>query len=207
MAKKQDAFYFDTFTACLDDACQAARLLDGVMQDFDPARIKEKLDEMHAIEHAADDKKHELLNVLAKAFITPIEREDILLLSQTIDEVTDKLEDVLIRVYINNVKLIRPDALTMLDVVIECCEELCALLGDFEDFRHSKTLKERIIRINALEEKSDKMYVDCMRRLHEEGADALHIIAWREIYDYLEKCADACEHVADGVESAVMKNS
>lgn len=46
-----------------------------------------------------------------------------------------------------------------------------------------------------------------MRRLHEEGADALHIIAWREIYDYLEKCADACEHVADGVESAVMKNS
>ncbi|HIW54842.1 MAG TPA: DUF47 family protein [Candidatus Ruthenibacterium merdigallinarum] len=207
MSKKQDAFYFETLMASAQDALEEARLLRAALTDFDPAHLYDSLQKLHEIEHRADEKKHLITDRLAKAFITPIEREDILLLSQTIDEVTDKLEDVLIRVYINNVKLIRPDALTMLDVVIECCEELCALLGDFEDFRHSKTLKERIIRINALEEKSDKMYVDCMRRLHEEGADALHIIAWREIYDYLEKCADACEHVADGVESAVMKNS
>ena len=26
MAKKQDAYYFETFTACLDDACKAAQL-------------------------------------------------------------------------------------------------------------------------------------------------------------------------------------
>ena len=74
MAKKQDAYYFETFTACLDDACKAAQLLDRSMREFDPAQIKETLDEMHNIEHAADDKKHELLNVLAKAFITTIER-------------------------------------------------------------------------------------------------------------------------------------
>ena len=111
MAKKQDAYYFETFTACLDDACKAAQLLDRSMREFDPAQIKETLDEMHNIEHAADDKKHELLNVLAKAFITPIEREDIILLSQNIDEVTDKIEDVLLRVYCNNVQKIRPEAL------------------------------------------------------------------------------------------------
>ena len=28
----------------------------------------------------------------------------------------------------------------------------------------------------------------------------LAVIAWREIYSYLEKCADACEHAADVVE-------
>ena len=38
-----------------------------------------------------------MMAVLVKAFITPIEREDIILLSQSIDEVTDKIEDVLIR--------------------------------------------------------------------------------------------------------------
>ena len=35
--------------------------------------------------------------MLARAFITPIEREDIILLSQSIDEITDKIEDVLLR--------------------------------------------------------------------------------------------------------------
>ena len=99
MAKKQDAFYFDTFLTCTDYSCQAAALLHKVMQEYNPLQIKEKLDEMHTLEHSADVKKHELLNVLAKAFITPIEREDIILLSQNIDEVTDKIEDVLLRLY------------------------------------------------------------------------------------------------------------
>ena len=40
-----------------------------------------------------------------------------------------------------------------------------------------------------------------------EGNDVLYIIAWTEIFNYFEKCADACEHVADTVGSIVMKNS
>ena len=51
MAKKQDMFYFDNFCACADFSCQAAYLLDRAMREFDPVHIKEKLDEMHAIEH------------------------------------------------------------------------------------------------------------------------------------------------------------
>ena len=131
MARKQDAFYFDNFTACIDCACQAAHLLYQCMKEFDPQHIKERLDEMHRVEHAADMKKHELLNVLAKAFITPIEREDILLLSQNIDEVTDKIEDVLLRLYCNNVQQIRPDALKLAEVVIRCCEEAKRMLEEF----------------------------------------------------------------------------
>lgn len=104
MAKKQDMFYFDNFCTCADFSCQAACLLDRTMREFNPAQIKEKLDEMHTVEHAADEKKHEMLHILAKAFITPIEREDIILLSQNIDEVTDKIEDVLLRLYCNNVQ-------------------------------------------------------------------------------------------------------
>ena len=118
MAKKQDAFYFDTFIACTDYACQAAQLLEKTMREFDPEHIKERLDEMHAVEHAADGRKHELLHVLARAFITPIEREDILLLSQNIDEMTDKIEDVLLRLYCNHIQTIRPDALEICQVVI-----------------------------------------------------------------------------------------
>ena len=44
---------------------------------------------------------------LARAFIVPIEREDIASLGDNIDEVVDKLEDVLLRLYINNVQEIR----------------------------------------------------------------------------------------------------
>ena len=124
MSKKQDAYYFDNFCDCAECAgkarAPAARLADGVR----PRAHHEKLDEMHALEHEADEKKHEMLNVLARAFITPIEREDIILLSQNIDDLTDKIEDVLLRIYCNNVQTIRPDALKLIDVLIRCCGEV-----------------------------------------------------------------------------------
>ena len=207
MAKKQDSFYFDSFYTCIDYSCQAAHLLDEVMRTFSPGNIGERLAEMHAIEHGADVKKHELLNVLAKAFITPIEREDILLLSQNIDEVTDKIEDVLLRLYCNNVQRIRPDALKLSEVVIRCCEEAKSMLEEFTQFRHSKTLHGRIVHINTMEEEADEIFISSLRSLHTTCSDPLEVIVWREIYTYLEKCVDACEHVADIVESVVMKNS
>ena len=60
---------------------------------------------------------------------------------------------------------------------------------------------------NTLEEKEDELFISSMRKLHVEEQDVRNIIAWREIYTYLEKCADACEHVADIVGSVAMKNS
>lgn len=207
MSKKQDSFYFKNFVDCADCACRAAHLLDIIMSDFTPDNMQEKLDKMHAIEHEADVKKHEVLDALVKAFITPIEREDIIQMSQNIDEVTDKIEDVLIRTYYNRITRIQPDALAMIKVVIKCCEEMLELLRDFENFKSSKTLHDRIVLINSLEEEADQLFISSMYNLHGSGDDILNIVAWREIYLNLEQCADAIEHVADVVESAVMKNS
>lgn len=206
-SKQNNSFYFDNFIACADYSCQAAHLLDKAMREFTPERVTQMLDEMHSVEHAGDEKKHELLNVLAKAFITPIEREDIIELGHNIDEVTDKIEDVLLRMYCNNVKSIRPDALEMVAVAIKCCEEMKTMLKEFPNFRRSKKLHEHIIRINTLEEDADQLFISSMRDLHTTCSDPVTIMIWREIYIYLEKCVDACEHVADTVESVMMKNS
>ena len=92
-------------------------------------------------------------------------------------------------------------------MIIRCCEAVKELLEEFADFKRSKKLKEQIIRINDLEEESDRLFMSSMRELHTQSTDPLRIIAWREIYGYLEHCADACEHAADVVESVVMKNS
>jgi len=207
MAKKSDNYYFENFIQCVECGCQAAMMLEENLANFDVNRLSENLDELHKIEHDADKKKHEMMGVLVKAFITPIEREDIILLSQCIDEVTDQIEDVLIRIYINNVHTIRPEALQFTKVIIRCCKVLKEIMEEFANFKKSKTLHGLIIEINALEEEGDRLFIDSMRRLHTEGTDPLEIIAWREIYNFLEKCCDACEHVADAVESVIMKNT
>ena len=207
MSKKNDQYYFDNFIACTNSACQAARMLEENLNDFHVDTLQAKLDALHEIEHGADQKKHEMMGVLVKAFITPIEREDIILLSQGIDEVTDKIEDVLIRVYINNVRTIRQDAVEFSKVIIRCCETLKKMMEEFADFKKSKEIYQSIVDINGLEEEGVRLFIQFMRRLHLELTDPIEIFAWREIFMYLEKCCDACEHVADAVESVIMKNS
>ena len=205
--KKQDDYYFDNFIKCAEYSCKEAYLLKEILTKFQPEEISKRMEEVHEIERQADSQRHEITDKLAKAFITPIEREDIIALSHHIDDVTDKIEEVLIRVYINHVQEMRPEVFAMLDVVIECCEELQNLLKEFKNFKHSKELKKSIIRLNTLEEKEDELFMSSMRKLHVEEQDVRNIIAWREIYTYLEKCADACEHVADIVGSVAMKNT
>jgi uncharacterized protein Yka (UPF0111/DUF47 family) len=46
-----------------------------------------------------------------------------------------------------------------------------------------------------------------MRALSQNSADVLVTISWREIYECLEACADACEHASECVGSVIMKNT
>lgn len=101
MSKKQDDYYFDNFMKCAEYSCKAAYLLKEILTEFQPEEISKKMEEIHEIERQADTQRHEITDKLAKAFITPIEREDIIALSHHIDDVTDKIEEVLIRVYID----------------------------------------------------------------------------------------------------------
>lgn len=207
MAKKSDRYYFDNFIACVDCSCRAAKLLGELLKDYSREDFAKKQEEIHDIEHEADVKKHEMMYVLNKAFITPIEREDIISLAQNLDDITDTIEDVFLRIYICNIETIKDTAVDMTGLVISACEALKTAMEEFPEFRKSAKLKEYLIRINDLEEKGDSLYIEGMHRLHAEGGNPLEIIAWRDIYSYLERCMDACEHAADVIETVIMKNS
>ena len=207
MAKKQDAYYFDNFKECARCSEKSAKLLYGIMKDFDAQKLSNHLEEMHEIEHSADIKKHEITEALIKAFITPIDREDIVEVSRKLDDLTDKIEDVLIKLYCSNITSIRPDAIELVKRVLKCTEAVTELMEEFPKFKRSKKLKELIIKLNDLEEESDKLFFACMHSLHSEENSPLEVVVWRDIYNSIENCSDTAEHIADSVESVVMKNS
>lgn len=207
MAKKGDRYYFDNFIGCVECSCRAATLLLDTLTNYSKEGMGKKREEIHEIEHEADKKKHELMYMLNKAFITPIEREDIISLAQNLDDITDTIEDVFLRIYICNVDSIKEKALAMTNLVVSACEALKTAMEEFPEFRKSTKLKEYLIKINDLEEEGDHLYIEGMRELHTGGCSPLEVIAWRDIYSYLERCMDACEHAADVVETVIMKNS
>ncbi|MBE7063533.1 MAG: DUF47 family protein [Ruminococcaceae bacterium] len=204
---KGDKFYFDNFSQCTALSKKAADYLVNCLENYNPDKIECMLEEIHEIEHSADAKRHEMGDALAKAFVTPLDREDLDLLSHNLDNVTDKIEDIVQKLYINNITSINPSAIIFAKNIVKSCALLCALMDEFENFKKSQKIQALIIKLNDIEEDCDKLYLTSMRALMKSPQDVLETLSWREIFDCFEACSDACENVSECIGSVIMKNT
>ena len=206
--KEKNYDYFDYFIRIADYACQSATYLCEALNAFDPATFAGRMNAMHEIEHYADNDKHTMMARLSHEFISPIEREDIVALSQHLDDVVDSIDDVLICMDMYCLTAVRSEALAFADLIRRACLALYETMTEFRSFKTSTKLREGILAINSIESEGDRLYSDCVRTLFRSPEiDAKTVIAWSAIYNDLESCLDACEHSADVIESVVMKNT
>lgn len=206
--KKNEFDYFEYFRRCGKFARRAAEFLYETLSAFDPTTLKERVDAMHRIENEADMIKHEMTRRLTHEFITPLEREDIVALSQEMDNVVDAAEDVLQRAYMFNVRNIRPETIAFAELFVKCCDELANTLDELENYKKAgAAITKHIVEVNALESEGDTMHNENIRRLFTEETDVRELLIWSNMFECFEICLDSCEHAADVVESVVMKNS
>lgn len=204
---KSDRFYFENFAQTAALSQRAAQYLVECLKNYDADKITSMLEKMHGIEHSADKKKHEMNAALIKAFVTPVDREDLDMLSQKLDDVIDELEEILQKFYIYDIRTIRPDAIEFAEKLVTACELISSAMTEFGSFKKSKKISSLIIELNNVEEECDRLYLTSMRALTGDTTDVLENVSWRKIYDCFELCADACEHVSECIGSVIMKNT
>ncbi|MBP1581308.1 MAG: DUF47 family protein [Oscillospiraceae bacterium] len=204
---KGDKFYFENFTASTMLSKEGAVYLVNCLENYDTDQLPKMLGEIHDIEHRADMKKHEMNAALAKAFVTPIDREDLDMLSHKLDDVIDEIEEVLQIFYMYHIRSVKPVAIEFAKKIVKTCDLLCAIMGEFENFKKSKKIKQLIIEMHDMEEECDKLYLSSMHDLVTNSTDVMETIAWQKIYEGFEACADACEHAGECVDTVIMKNT
>lgn len=205
--KKKGYDYFSTLVKMSQLALEEARLLKQIVENYDPDKLDENRQKMHAIEHDCDTLKHELSTELVKDFLPPIDREDLFLLAHVTDDLTDSVESVVVFFYMANLKAMRHDIVELCDLVVKCCESVVEMLEEFKNFKKSTLLKGFVVKLNDLEEQGDRLYIQAVRKLSTEDISTRDVIEWRDVYRNFENCFDAAETVADNIESATMKNS
>lgn len=206
MANKKNNRYYDAFIELADYTRKEAILLNDYINNFDRARMEETLREMHALETSADRLKHTMMDQLAKEFITPIEREDIYQLFNEIENVSDAIEDVLIKIHIFCIPAMREEAKQFASILVKSCDVLKAMMIEFPNFKKSEKLRRFIIEINDLEEEGDRLYASSIHDMFSACGDPIDLMRWSETLDRFEKSCDAIEHVAIVVESVIMNN-
>ena len=105
-----------------------------------------------------------------------------------------------------NIKTIRDEAFEFVKIIKSSTDTMKQMMDEFPNFRKSSSIHKYIVEINDKEEEGDRLYTAAMRRLYIESDDPVEIVVWTQVFQCLEDCCDACEDVADIVESIIMKN-
>ena len=201
----RDMFYFNNMLECIELAEKAVSMVLDALTNFDPDSLPQQLRDLHLVEQAGDQKKHELMQHVSEAFITPIEREDIVAISNILDDIIDNTEDILIQIYVSNVRELRYDIVPGVENVQKCITSVKALLEEFPNYKKSDTIHSLIVDVNHYEEQGDKRFMDSMVRLYRE--DTIDpVVRWKAVYQCIEATNDSCEDAADTVQTVVMKN-
>jgi uncharacterized protein len=198
----RDEAFFDMFEQLAERISKSAKLL---RQLFAEPGVSERLvAEIKSLEHEADELTREIISRIDQTFVTPIDREDIHLLTTNLDDVIDLLDGTARRTEMYQLGETRQAAIRMCDVLVKAADHL---YKGVRLVRKAKLVAEHARSVKLLEEEGDAIYRDAVVELFSGTPDPLDVIKWKDVYDKLEDAVDRCEDVANVLESIALKHS
>lgn len=170
------------------------------------SNLQAERNKIKAIEHAADEVMHETFDRLNRTFITPIDREDIARLAHAIDEVIDSVYAATNRLVLFDIPEPTPEMVKFTQILEAQVNELVPGLNSLRrPATMAKAILPRAVEMHRLENEADALLYNCTAELF-KGKDAVRIMKYKEIYEYLEYATDSCEDVADVLRDIVRKH-
>jgi len=194
--------YFKTFNTMAREVERAAGLLCRVFDEFEFRAST--ADQIKTIEHECDDMTHDLMRELNRTFITPLDREDIHALVESLDDVMDLIDSASRRTVLYKLDGPTETARRLAGVLNRATTELVTGVGLLE---RSDGVIEHCKEIHRLENEGDTLYHEGIGQLFEEEKDPLRVIKLKEIYETIERGIDKVEDAANVLEAITLKNA
>jgi len=194
----------------LDSLTKYVKEISFLYRDFvkkdESWQEKEKFAERaKEIEHQADDVTHTIIDQLNRTFITPLDREDIYLLAHELDDIVDKIENVIHNIIIYKISEKEKFLVEFSEIYEKAGEDLVVLMTSLAKQKYTEEVKKLIIHIHDLEDNGDCIFINSVSDLFNNGTDALHIIKWKDVLEDLERIADKFQSVSNTIEGIIVK--
>lgn len=199
---KGDKFY-RWFEEASENNYKAALLLEKLCKNFkDPKKIA---DQIHTLEHNGDQISHHIYKELNSVFVTPLDREDIIALTQALDNVIDLIHASASSIVTYNVKKITPVALELAQTILASSKIVAEVLPKLRNRRGFPQVYKAIVEINRLENTADDLLSSGLSKLFKKPKDPIDVIRWRDIYEMMENTTDKTEDIADVLQNLITK--
>lgn len=207
MVRKKGYDFFKAMEHLSDDALETSTVLNQMIINFDSQQWLQQSQKIHEIENDGDHDVKEIMHELYVAFITPIDREDIVQLVDKLDDIIDGMDGLTYEFAYLNIQELRPETDKFLELICEAVTAVQQSVQEFSHFKNSKTLNSNIDNANRIESLGDDLYTKNLTILFSKETDPIEVIRWQKIYAGFEKVLDACEDCADVITGLVIKNS
>jgi uncharacterized protein len=202
--KKGDIDFFQYLIKASENVLEGSHVFRAAMMgDKPPAEFFPKLKEL---ESKGDQITHDILKGLNQVFITPLDREDIMVLASKVDDVIDGIEASIARYDYLNVTFSNQYMKDFSEVIVASCEHM---LSAFKLLAKKKyvEIREHTVEINKLENEGDRLMREGIREIFLHPKDPYQDFKLKEIYERLEETTDSCEDVADILDSVLLRYS
>ena len=197
--------FFDLFEQSAQNMVKAAQKLKEMVDTWD--NVEERVNEITELEHEGDTAIHQIMAQLHRTFVTPFDREDIALLANSLDDVTDFIQAAADTMLIYKVGHPSQRAKELADIIVQATAEIGEAVPKLRRRAELKEILPLCVEINRLENAADRVFRSALGELFDDATDITDIIKWREIYEQMEGATDRCEDVADVLEGVALKHA
>lgn len=193
--------FYTRFTGIAHGLTRAATLLEQGLDE--PVRMSEISGAIDRVEHETDVAAHDLDVGVNQMFIPPMDREDIHLLTTRLSRVADFIGGAARRAVSLRATERHQAAVALARILLQAVREIEAAI---DHIRSSDQVLARCREVKRFEEEGDQVWETAVTDLFEGHPDPLEVMRWKAIYDQLEDALDACEDVANELETITVKH-
>jgi uncharacterized protein len=172
------------------------------IQSLSEDQIKAKLVKIKECETKGDEIEHQVVDSLNKTFITPLDREDIHLLTFNIDRALDILNSISRKVEIYNIRDVPANVCKFADIIVKINKQMGISV---KQLRKKDDVDAVVNLMHELENEADELFHQSMAELFKDKSNSIHIIKFKEFYEHLENVVDAIDYVGKIVRGIKVK--
>lgn len=199
----KDTRFYDLFEQDTANLVTAAEKLVDLFNNYEDVEAKAR--QLKDLEHQGDTITHEIIRRVNLTFVTPIDREDIVLLAHAMDSIMDFMEAAGRTAFLYRITQPTERVRQLASIIAKMVYTLNDVLPCLRHRDQFKRILEQCVEMNRLENEADDVHHAAMAELFDSGKDATEIIKWRELYQHMEDATDRGEDVADVLEGIVLK--
>jgi len=194
--------FFEHFSGIAARLTTIATLLEQALDQ--PRQLPDAVANIDRIQRETDVAAHDLDVNVDKLFIPPMDREDIHLLSTHLSRVADFIGGTARRAVSLRATERREPAVALARILVRAVREIEAAVS------HIRTGDEVLARCAAIkraEEEGDAAWEAAVTGLFTGSPNPVDVIRWKALYDQLEDTLDACDDVANELETITVKHT